>query len=732
METGHYVAKVSKNMTTETSANTTANTDDKPLPTTSPLNQAEVILSTSTDKYREGYAFQGYRYVTCKARLGRLDGEEAEIAVDTGCTMSIADRAFIEKHCPDAEVKTVPTTVRVRGIGKDKQAASQYVNITIYLPGNGGIARLQREVHIIDMLKAGLLLGLDILKPEGIIVDPSREAMTIQSCNSLIVPIQVHSRDSEHVRRNVFPLLRTIVPAHTEAKVQVSGHKGKEFSLPEDRDFLFEPSTKQRVSVYAHIVDANINFVLVRNDTEEEMTLGRNAKLGTIIEYEADGCYLADTSTAHLARGPKRIRSWLKRQGALGLCAMIAHSATLPAYNGSLTAPDIEKPTSSRNPMPFTASLSSSTANHPEVQLENGVTVYGETEAVRQLTGLVEEFQDVWEDKGDLVDIPETEWMDIPLVENWQELYKAGQARVYPVARPDRELIDKEFDQMQEQGKLSWIKEATLFTFPCFVVWRILANGSRKGRVVVDIRALNKITMPDAYPVPIQTDILSELREAAFISVMDCSRFFHQWRVNPEHRNRLTISSHRGQETSNVAVMGFRNSVAYVQRQIDKILRPFRAFARAYIDDIVDFTKSPMIRDYVSYLRPVLETLRKYKISLSPSKTFLGYLFIILLGQKVDAFRLTIADEKLKAIQKLKFPSTLSQLEIYLGLTGWLRQFIPHYAAIVKPLQDRKTSLNRKLKESGEQAQGAKRKRFAGRLQLAIPSPQEVEAFRQL
>ena len=49
--------------------------------------------------------------MTCKMWLGRLDGEEAEIAVDIGCTMFIADRAFIEKHYPDIEVKIIPIIV---------------------------------------------------------------------------------------------------------------------------------------------------------------------------------------------------------------------------------------------------------------------------------------------------------------------------------------------------------------------------------------------------------------------------------------------------------------------------------------------------------------------------------------------------------------------------------------------------------------------------------------------
>ena len=63
-------------------------------------------------------------------------------------------------------------------------------------------------------------------------------------------------------------------------------------------------------------------------------------------------------------------------------------------------------------------------------------------------------------------------------------------------------MIDKASNKLHVQDRMEWTKESTPFTYPCFVVWKDLGNNQRKGRVVVDIRALNKITMPDAYPVP--------------------------------------------------------------------------------------------------------------------------------------------------------------------------------------------------------------------------------------
>jgi hypothetical protein len=47
--------------------------------------------------------------------------------------------------------------------------------------------------------------------------------------------------------------------------------------------------------------------------------------------------------------------------------------------------------------------------------------------------------------------------------------------------------------------------------------------------------------------------------------------------------------------------------------------------------------------------------------------------------------------KKLKAIQRIRFPQTLKELEAYLGMTGALRHFVEGYSWKAEPLQERKT-----------------------------------------
>lgn len=83
--------------------------------------------------------------------------------------------------------------------------------------------------------------------------------------------------------------------------------------------------------------------------------------------------------------------------------------------------------------------------------------------------------------------------------------------------------------------------------------------------------------------------------------------------------------------------------------------------------------------------------------------------------------------EKLEAIRALKFPKTLKQLETYLRLLGWFREHVYGYAAVVRPLQDRKTAMLRDLAESG-----ANRKRAPAKMFIDDGTLEERAAFDYL
>lgn len=700
-------------VTTKLAVDALSSDTRKPNTASDPL----IVPSVSEPVPGTGFAFRNYHYAVTHISWKPTDMKK-ETCADAGCTMTMADRTFVPAN---TEMRKMATKIPIRGLGSKIHHSDEYAVLTFYMEGvlpdgTRAFAEITREVHIVDDLKAGMLIGSDILTPERMVIDFATQSIKIGSCRDMAVPMDSRAR-SEPVRRAVKSSARlTLAPRTTQQVPVLYACLDK---LPEDRDFLFEPQCSlqlgQAGGVYAHVVDASFQAVQVRNDTDLPVVIPRKTRLGTLGEYDQDGCFPIEAYHSDLAAtGWRNWKTKLARDVMTIASAMTAVAAPIPMPSDHQV--ELRKPTAGAN--------SDLIVIDPSLEnvLPNGVTVYGKPEAAEPLARLLDEHQDLFVDQGQTVDIPEEEWMPIPIKPD----AVTKPAKVYPVGQKDKQVIDDTFDKLHAQGKMTWSKQPTPYSYPVFVVWKDTPNG-RKGRVVVDIRELNKIAETDTYPLPLQSEIISLLLGYAYLSTIDAVGWFHQFLVARSDRFKFTLVTHRGQEESAVALMGYKGSPPYVQRQTDAMLRPFKDFAKAFVDDIIIFSRT--LRDHLSHLRQIFELFRSKRVSLSPTKSFIGYPSVTLLGQRVDGLGMSTSQEKIQAITSLRFPETLRDLEIFLGLTGWLRSSIPRYAQLANPLQERKTILTKGL---GAGAKGPSRKRSATKVLFYEPTEPELEAFHKL
>ena len=359
-----------------------------------------------------------------------------------------------------------------------------------------------------------------------------------------------------------------------------------------------------------------------------------------------------------------------------------------------------------------------------ETELPNGIKIYRDRQAIEKITYLVNEYPLIWESSG-FVQVPPERWMKVHLKPGWELKVSAIKPRVYPLSIDNKRLVDETFNELQRLDRLKYTTSPTPFSFSVFVIWKTAANGVKKGRVVVDIRKLNDLVIPNAYPLPLQLEIIANVQGYTNLAVLDAVSFFYQWLLHPDHCYMFTIITHRGQETFQVPIMGYINLVAYVQREIDNILCNVLDWARVYIDDII--CRRTSLEDLFHKLRILFEIFLHYNISIKPIKSYLNYPDVGLLGQQVNSLGLTTSDEKLKAIRLLRYPETLGALEYYLGLTGYLKSYIHFYAQMTSPLQALKTRLLKDTLESGQQ-----RRAYASKTKLGPPSDSEFASFHAL
>ena len=265
---------------------------------------------------------------------------------------------------------------------------------------------------------------------------------------------------------------------------------------------------------------------------------------------------------------------------------------------------------------------------------------------------------------------------------------------MYLLKTRDRKLIDDTFNKLHVIEKLSWTIESISFNYSFFCVWKTNVNEKKKKRVIIDIRSLNVIIQSDVYSLFLQSNIIQLIIDCEYIIVINVAFFFYQWRVHFDDKHKLIVINHRDQKSFNVIVMNYKNSSTYVQRQINRILRKHRNYVRVYVDDIIIFFK--FLQEHVIHLIKIFDILNVNNIIIKSEKTFLDYSTVQLLNQKMNFFKLVIAEDKLRIIFKLRFLWNFQQLKTYLNLISWLWNYISYYANIFKSLQKRKTKFFKK------------------------------------
>ncbi|BHF84812.1 hypothetical protein SprV_0902796400 [Sparganum proliferum] len=204
-------------------------------------------------------------------------------------------------------------------------------------------------------------------------------------------------------------------------------------------------------------------------------------------------------------------------------------------------------------------------------------------------------------------------------------------------------------------------------------------------------RLLNAALAPNCYPLPVPTDIFTQLNGGTCFAKLDLADAYLHIEVAPALRELLTIITHRGLFQYTRLPFGFKTAPALFQRTMNAMLSGIPDTA-GYLDDIIIFIiivgRSPAeLQDRVC---AVLERVREYGVRLRDdtcqffldSIKYLGFVFDVS-GRHPDP-------KNIWAIQRMPAPKNISQLRSFLGLISYFSAFLPS-------LHDVRTPLNRLL-----------------------------------
>jgi hypothetical protein len=138
--------------------------------------------------------------VNVQARLTQ-GGQLLETVWDTGCGMSLIERACLLAHLPQIAHRQMDEPLSVEGIGGGLVTTTSYVVLSIRVPGVDSLTNLPveavftRDFHIIDdPTVSTVFVGTDAMVLERCLLDLPGKELKIGSCG-VVVPIRVHDVD---------------------------------------------------------------------------------------------------------------------------------------------------------------------------------------------------------------------------------------------------------------------------------------------------------------------------------------------------------------------------------------------------------------------------------------------------------------------------------------------------------------------------------------------------------
>lgn len=254
--------------------------------------------------------------------------------------------------------------------------------------------------------------------------------------------------------------------------------------------------------------------------------------------------------------------------------------------------------------------------------------------------------------------------------------------RARRLAPTEKKIVNKQIEEWVQKG----IVQPSLSEYASPIVLVDKKDGSK--RLCVDYRKLNQKIVKDRYPLPIIEEQLDALQGAKIFSTLDLKNGFFHVPISEDSRKFTSFVVPDGQYEFLRVPFGLCNSPSVFTRFINAVFRNLinQKIVLTYMDDLI--IPSVDLETGVNKLTRVLATAKNAGLEINWKKCALLQSRVEFLGHIVKNGGIQPSEKKTRAVVKFPKPTTIKQVQSFLGLSGYFRKFIKGYAFISRPLSN--------------------------------------------
>jgi hypothetical protein len=132
---------------------------------------------------------------------------------------------------------------------------------------------------------------------------------------------------------------------------------------------------------------------------------------------------------------------------------------------------------------------------------------------------------------------------------------------------------------------------------------------------------------------------------------------------------------------------GLTNAPAYFMYLMNKVFMEYLdKFDMVFIDDILVYSKSE--EEHEEHLRLALQKLREHRLYAKLSKCEFWMKQVAFLGHVISKGGISVDPSKIQDVLSWNAPTSVSDIQSFLGLAGYYRMFIEGFSKISKPMTE--------------------------------------------